>query len=94
MKSLPTWAVPYAAENVMYTRTFIAANSEVLQNDGSMNLGSSATLNFPQDLSAAVNGTSTTSSGPSASATGAAISTSSSNILLGFVVGFSTYMMF
>ena len=120
MSSLPTWALPYAAENIMYTRTFLAANSEVLQEDGFMNLTSSGStpLIYPQDFtsSVAVNSTGATSTAtfpsvsvsssdsassglyPSASSlgssTGAAISTSSSKILLGLVVGFSTYMMF
>ena len=63
MSSLPTWALTYAAENIMYTRTFLAANSEVLQNDGSVNLtsASSTPLIYPQDLSVAVNSTGATS---------------------------------
>lgn len=72
MSSLPTWAHPYAAENIMYTRTFLAANSEVLQNDGFMNLTSSSStpLIYPQDLSVAVNSTGATSTAtlPSVSA--------------------------
>ena len=115
MSSLPTWAHPYAAENIMYTRTFLAANSEVLQKDGFMNL-TSTTLIYPQDIRDAVNSTGATSTAtlpsvsvssslsassgpyPSASSLGssasAAISTSLSKILLGLVVGFTTYMMF
>ena len=110
MSSLPTWALSHAAENIMYTRTFLAAN-KVLQDDGSIDLADSTTLNYPEDLSAAVNGTGATSTEtlPSASSssvgasdlypsapspTSAAISTSSSKILLGLVVGFFTYMMF
>jgi hypothetical protein len=65
MSSLPTWALPYAAENILYTRTFLAANSEVLQNDGFMNLTSSGStpLIYPQDFtsSVAVNSTGATS---------------------------------
>lgn len=63
MNSLPTWALTYAAENIMYTRTFLAANSEVLQRDGSVNLtsASSTPLIYPQDLSVAVNSTGATS---------------------------------
>ena len=115
MSSLPTWALTYAAENIMYTRTFLAANSEVLQKDGSLNLTSagSTPLIYPQDLSVAINSTGATSAAtlpsvsassgplPSASSLGsstsmpsAAISTSSSKILLGLVVGFVTFMMF
>jgi hypothetical protein len=38
MGSLPAWSHEFIAENVLYTRSFLAANSEVLQNDGSVNL--------------------------------------------------------
>lgn len=94
MSSLPTWARSFAAENIMYTRTFLAANTEVLQGDGSMNLAGSTPLIFPQDLSAAVNSTSNGTLPSGSASSSAAISTSSSKILLGLVVGFSTYMMF
>lgn len=103
MSALPTWAHSYAAENIMYTRTFLAANSEIIQPDGSVNLGSagSTPLMIPKDLSAALNstGASASSAVPSASAvsstshSSAAISTSSSKVLLGLVVGFATFMM-
>lgn len=75
MSSLPTWAHPYAAENIMYTRTFLAANSEVLQKNGFMNLASGSTpLIYPQDFSVAVNSTGATSTAtlPSVSASSGA----------------------
>jgi hypothetical protein len=112
LSSLPTWALPYATQNIMYTRAFLAAN-EVLQSDGFIDLSNSTSLIFPQDLSDAVNSTGATptatlssisasssigassdSYSSSPSPTSAAISTSPSKILLGLVVGFSTYMMF
>lgn len=109
MSVLPSWSYDYVAENIMYTRTFLAANSEVLQPDGSMNLaaGGSTPLMYPQDLSAAVNSTGSASatsyatSTPSSSSvpassmgSSAATSTSLSKVLLGLVVGFATFMIF
>jgi hypothetical protein len=107
MGSLPTWAHSYAAGNIMFTRSFLGANSDVLQSNGFIDLANSTSLSFPQDVSdstgasaSSVNGTSGNggSSGndthTSAPSSGAVISTSSSKILLGLVVGFSTYMMF
>jgi len=118
MSSLPTWSHPYIAGNIMFTRSFLGVNKDVLQSNGLIDLANSTSLTFPQDISDTVNsagssassgnGTSSgddgssgygdssgndTSSdvGPSSSAV---ISTSSSKILLGLVVGFSTYMMF
>ncbi|KAH8117467.1 hypothetical protein DFH11DRAFT_1851863 [Phellopilus nigrolimitatus] len=53
MASMPAWSYNMVAENVMYSRSFLAANPDVLQSDGSVNLGaSSAPLMIPQDLSA------------------------------------------
>ena len=85
MSSLPTWALPYAAENIMYTRTFLAANPEVLQEDGFMNLTStgSTPLIYPQDLtgSVAVNSTGATSTAslPSASVSSSVSASSGPN---------------
>jgi len=57
MAGLPEWAQPLVAENVMYTRSFLAANSETLKEDGSVDLSSAATtpLVIPQDISAPLN---------------------------------------
>jgi hypothetical protein len=74
MASMPAWSLPYIAENVMYTRSFLAANAEVLKDDGSIDLsGSESTpLMIPQDLSAALSSASTASSAsPSAAGTAA-----------------------
>ncbi|KAF8797988.1 hypothetical protein BYT27DRAFT_7343767 [Phlegmacium glaucopus] len=69
MSALPPWSHTYAAENIMYTRAFLAANKEVLQQDGTVNLGSAANgstpLMLPKDLSAALNSTGATSSATS-----------------------------
>jgi len=56
MGSLPDWSHEYVAENVMYTRNFLAANAEVLRDDGSVDLSAAGTtpLMIPQDLSVAL----------------------------------------
>lgn len=52
MSDMPRWARQYVAENVMYTRTFLAANLETLNEDGSAGLGNagSAPLMVPVDI--------------------------------------------
>lgn len=56
MGALPDWSHQYVAENVMYTRNFLAANAEVLRDDGSVDLSAAGTtpLMIPQDLSVAL----------------------------------------
>jgi hypothetical protein len=68
MATLPDWSHQYVAENVMYTRNFLAANAEVLRDDGSVNLSAAGTtpLMIPQDLSAALSNAG--SSSPSSAA--------------------------
>lgn len=76
MGSLPDWSHQYVAENVMYTRNFLAANAETLKDDGSVDLSAAGTtpLMIPQDLSVALSNTGSSSSSsavaaPSAPAT-------------------------
>jgi plastocyanin len=69
LTSLPEWSHSLVAENVLYTRNFIAANAETLKEDGSVDLSASGStpLMIPQDLSAAL----AASASPSAAATDA-----------------------
>lgn len=55
--ALPEWAHPYAAENVLYTRNFLAANEDTLKQDGSVDLSAAATnpMMIPQDIAASLN---------------------------------------
>jgi len=55
--ALPEWAHSYAAENVLYTRNFLAANEETLKEDGSVDLSSASTnpMMIPQDIAASLN---------------------------------------
>ena len=79
MGSLPDWSHEYIAENVMYTRNFLAANAEVLKDDGSVDLSAAGTtpLMIPQDLSVAL-GSAGPSSAPSPVAAPPAAATSDS----------------
>ncbi|RXW24150.1 hypothetical protein EST38_g1725 [Candolleomyces aberdarensis] len=56
MAAFPDWAQSVVAENVLYTRNFLAANPEVLKEDGSIDLSTagSTPLAIPQDLAAAL----------------------------------------
>jgi len=79
LASLPEWAHADVAQNVLFTRNFLANNAEVLKTDGSIDLSSagSTPLMIPQDVSAALNNAAPApaSSSPSSSATTSAAST-------------------
>lgn len=70
MGSLPSWSHEYVAENVLYTRSFLAANSEVMKDDGTIDLSAagSTPLMIPQDIGSALNNAGAASA-PSGSAT-------------------------
>jgi plastocyanin len=81
LSTLPEWSHSLVAENVLYTRNFLAANSETLQSDGSVDLSAagSTPLMIPQDLSAALaasSASSSTSTAAPAAATPAAATSS------------------
>lgn len=70
MSSMPSWSNNVMAENVMYTRNFLAANPDVIKSDGSIDFSqSSAPLMIPQDLSAAKAAASGSSSADTPAAT-------------------------
>lgn len=92
MSGMPSWSNNVMAENVMYTRSFLAANPDVIKSDGSIDFSqSSAPLMIPQDLSAvnaAASGASSAASpaatspanaGSAAGASGSAASASASS---------------
>lgn len=72
MSGMPSWAYQHVAENTMYTRTFLAANPDVVKPDGSVNLGAAGSnpMMIPADITAAfannadANSSSTSSSAP------------------------------
>ena len=73
MTGMPDWAMPLVAENVMYSRTFLAANPEVINDEGKVDLGAAGDrpLMIPQDLSVALAANGPASSASTPSATGA-----------------------
>ncbi|OAX44609.1 hypothetical protein K503DRAFT_678229 [Rhizopogon vinicolor AM-OR11-026] len=83
MSSMPASSYQYVLENVMYTRTFLAANPETLSADGSVNLSDAGTtpLMVPKDITVAASnsstGTSTPGYGSPTSASAGTTSTSS-----------------
>jgi len=80
MSNMPPAAYSLIAQNVLYTRTFLAANPDYMQADGSVNLGaSSSPMMIPQDLSAVPQNASAASSTLSVpAASGSAASSGSS----------------
>jgi len=82
MSQIPSWAQPYMAQNVMYTRSFLAANPDVVASDGSVNVGNAGSnpLVIPMDISAAANNAgSSNSTSSSASATSTSTSSASAS---------------
>ncbi|TFY83235.1 hypothetical protein EWM64_g779 [Hericium alpestre] len=57
MSSMPQWSKSYMADNIMYTRAFLAANPEVVNDDSSVDMSKaqSNALMVPTDISAAQN---------------------------------------
>lgn len=85
MEALPTWAHELVAENVLYTRNFLAANPETITDDGRVDLGTAqdVPLAIPQDIAFALNSAgynSDASSDASAKAPVTAASTSSADV--------------
>ncbi|KAH8980959.1 hypothetical protein EDB86DRAFT_2978267 [Lactarius hatsudake] len=88
MSKMPDWSMPYMAENILYTRSFLAMNPESMGQDGSVDLSPLANnaVMLPTDVAAAAHlnnaasGNSTsTSSGASSTPTSASSSSGGSN---------------
>lgn len=80
MSGLPSWSQSYAAENILFTQSFLAMNPETLKSDGSVDLsplGSNAIM-LPSDVAAAARSSNVDDSTSSSAAYPAASSTSSS----------------
>ncbi|KIK95887.1 hypothetical protein PAXRUDRAFT_826548 [Paxillus rubicundulus Ve08.2h10] len=79
MTGMPQWAYQSVAENVMYTRTFLAANPEVFNADGSVNFSSagSTPLMVPVDITSLASNNASSSGG--SSGTGSSPGTSPSS---------------
>jgi len=70
MSQMPSWAQPYMAQNIMYTRTFLAANPDVMKSDGSVNLGNAGgnPMVIPMDIAQSLNSAGSPSSTSSTNA--------------------------
>ncbi|KAF9246554.1 hypothetical protein BU15DRAFT_40168 [Melanogaster broomeanus] len=81
MSAMPQWAYQSVAENVMYTRTFLAANPETLNADGSVRLSNagSTPLTVPVDITKLASNSTSSSGGTSGGTSSAAGSTSGSS---------------
>jgi len=76
-KDMPDWSKKDLLKNTMYVRNFLAANPDVLKENGSIDLSNAANtpLNFPQDFSAAVSyGSPPAASAPATPSTAASAS--------------------
>ncbi|KAI6026442.1 hypothetical protein BKA83DRAFT_4243494 [Pisolithus microcarpus] len=100
MSGMPQWAYQSVAENVMYTRTFLAANPETLNEDGSVTLGNagSTPLMVPADITSVQNGSASSpgssstqpaNSSPHPTTTSGAAQLLSSKVVAGFTVAFA-----
>ncbi len=78
--SMPEWAHASVMENVLYTRNLLAANPDILKDDGSVDLSSMSTtpMMIPADVTAALQNAASadgaSGSSDSAAATGTAAS--------------------
>lgn len=100
MSGMPQWAYQSVAENVMYTRTFLAANPETLNEDGSVTLGNAGNtpLMVPADITSVQNGSASSpgssstqpaNSSPHPTTTSGAAQLLSSKGVAGFTVAFA-----
>jgi plastocyanin len=80
LATLPSWSHQFVAENVLFTRNFLASNAEVLKDNGLIDLSSASStpLMIPQDLSAAISNASPSSSATTSTPASTATSTATS----------------
>ncbi|EMD38534.1 hypothetical protein CERSUDRAFT_113717 [Gelatoporia subvermispora B] len=77
LAQMPSWSHQFVAENVLYGRTFIAANPDIVQADGSLNLNTGTPLMLPQDITSAATADNSTSASGSASSPSGTLTASS-----------------
>lgn len=82
LSQVPSWAQPLTMQNIMYTQSFLAANPEVLNSDGTVDLSkigaSGNPAMIPTDLANVNAAASSTSSSAVPSAPASAVSAASS----------------
>jgi plastocyanin len=81
MSGMPSWAQSYAAENIMFTQSFLAMNSEVMSSSGAVDLAPLANnpIMMPTDVANQVRLSSTDGYGSNTTSSSAAASPSSSS---------------
>lgn len=79
MSKMPDWSMPYMAENILFTRSFLAMNPESMAADGSVNLAplSNNAVMIPTDIAAAARQNNAQSGNSSATSSGATSTPSS-----------------
>jgi len=82
MSGIPSYMYQPMLENVMYFRQFIAANPDIVSDDGTISLSNAgdSPLLFPQDISAALASTSSVTPAAAESSPAAAAATPSSSV--------------
>jgi len=83
MSKMPDWSMPYMAENILYTRSFLAMNPESMNANGDVNLSplSNNAIMVPTDVASAArqNNAESGTSSSSASSSGATPTPSSAS---------------
>lgn len=59
LAGFPEWSHSFVAENVLYARSVMALNPDIVKDDGSIDLNTNAPLSWPSDLNAASSSVST-----------------------------------
>lgn len=78
MGKLPQWSHQSVAENTLYTRTFLAANPDILKGDGDIDASGPNPVMIPEDITVALSANvANTSSSASPTASGTASPTAS-----------------
>jgi len=80
MGKMPGWAQPFMAENILFSRSFLAANPEVLNPDGTVNLGNAGgnPMVIPMDIAQSINNAGNSSSSSTNSSSSASSSATAS----------------
>ncbi|KAH9001044.1 hypothetical protein EDB92DRAFT_1787954 [Lactarius akahatsu] len=81
MSKMPDWSMPYMAENILFTRSFLAMNPESMTQDGSVDLSPLANnaVMLPTDVAAAARLNNAASGTPSSTSSGASSTPSSAS---------------
>jgi len=79
MSGMPEWSQNYVMQNVMFTRTFLAANPEVINSDGTIDMSKASSWSIPNDLAAQLTDAQIAAAAAPSSSSASSSSTSSSS---------------